>query len=202
MYTGLKHLHYLLVALFLLTTLIKTILLFVNQDRFDVYRQKTKVPEMIITMLFLVTGIIMIGVRGAGFHGDFWIKIGMILIAIPLAIVGFKKKNKILALLGSFLFIITFGVAERAAKKHKVEHIDLATANAPQEMYLANCATCHGETGQSMIGGASDLSASTLDSLGISNVITGGIGKMRPFEGLSEEEVAAISSYVISLKKN
>ena len=107
MYTGLKHLHLLLIFLFVASIMIKALLLLINQQKFESYRKKTKVPEMVITMLFLVTGVIMIFTKGwGGLHYFFHIKLFIMLIAISLAIIGFKKKNKILGLISAFLFVL------------------------------------------------------------------------------------------------
>ena len=71
MFTGLKHLHLLMVILFLLSMVIKTILLFVNKDKFAAYKQKTKIPEMITTIVFLITGVVMgaLGIALCGVAG-------------------------------------------------------------------------------------------------------------------------------------
>lgn len=203
MYTGLKHLHVLLVVLFTASVLIKAILVLVNSDKFEVYRKKTKVPEMIVTMLFLVTGIIMFVMRGGGFHYYFHIKITMIVIAIPLAIIGLKKKNKALSLVSASLFIITIGLAFRSGNNVKVKHVDLAATdvNYGKALYEANCTTCHGNAGAAQVGQAADLSKSELSATEINNVIVDGVGKMVGFgSNLDSTEVNAISAYVLTLK--
>ena len=53
----LARIHGISVMLFLLTYVIKTILLFTSKDMLANYSKKTKVPEMIISTLFLMTGI-------------------------------------------------------------------------------------------------------------------------------------------------
>lgn len=205
MYTGLKHLHLLLVVLFTLSILIKAILVLTNSTKFEVYRKKTKVPEMVITMLFLVTGIIMFFVRGGGYHFFMHIKLTVMVIAIPLAIIGFKKKNKALGLVASFLFIITIGLALKSGDNMRVKHVDLAAndANYGKALYEVNCVTCHGDGGGAMIGKAADLTKSELTAEQIQNVIVAGIGKMNGFhDGLDSVEVKAIAEYVLTLKAN
>ncbi len=205
MYTGLKHLHLLLITLFVLSVLIKAILLLVNQEKFDSYRKKTKVPEMVITMLFLVSGIVMWTMRGSGLSMFFHYKLGAILVAIPLAIVGFKKKNKILGLLSAFLFIITIGLAFKSGGMMKEVHVEIPStdANYGQALYEANCATCHGDAGAKQLGKAADLSNAKSDktAFDIGNVITVGFGKMAAFKTLDSTEVKAIAEYVLTLKK-
>lgn len=192
----------LLVTLFVLTTLIKTILLFVNEGRFDSYRKKTKVIEMVITMIFLVTGLVMIGMRSAGFNNAIWIKLIIVFASIPLLIVGYKKKNKILALVGTAAFIISFGLAERSKRLYKEVHFEPTIANYGGEMYNANCATCHGETGASGLDGAADLSKGEYEVFQVRDVILNGssAGKMKPFSTLDSTEASAIAEYVMTLK--
>ena len=204
MYTGLKHLHILLISLFVISVLIKTILLFVNEEKFDNYRKKTKVVEMIITMLFLVSGIIMFTMRSGGLHFTFHIKLTLILVAIPLAIIGFKKKNKALAFLATSLFIMTYGVAEMSSKKMKEVHVELPTTdvNYGKALYEGNCTTCHGDKGASQLNGATDLSSADLSTFSITETIKNGSAskKMAAFKSLDSLEVNAIATYVLTLK--
>lgn len=206
MYTGLKHLHLLLITLFLITTLIKTILLFVNEEKFDKYRAKMKMPDMLVTMLFLVTGVIMFTSRGGGFHFLMHIKLTMILIAIPLAIVGFKKKKKALVIFATSFFIIAYGVAEMSNKKVREKHVDIPATDADfgKKLYEANCVTCHGDGGASQLNGATDLSIGGYSVPAITGVILNGSAskKMPAFKTLDSTEVNAISEYVLTLKAN
>lgn len=205
MYTGLKHLHLLLVILFVLSVMIKTFLLIVNESKFDSYRKKTKVPEMVITMLFLVSGIVMASMRGFGLHFFFHIKLTLMVLAIPLAIIGFKKKNKALAIVSSSMFIITIGIAMKSGNNMKEVHVEMAPtdANYGKALYEANCATCHGDGGASQLNKATDLSSADLSVPAISNTILKGSasGKMVAFKTLDSTEVKAISEYVLTLKK-
>ena len=206
MYTGLKHAHLLLVILFLVSILIKTILLFVDHEKFDKYRGKTKVPEMVVTFLFLITGVMMIITKGGNFHFFLWVKIGVILAAIPVSIVAFKKKKKFLAMIGAFLFIMVYGLAEMAGGKAKVETVEVAnnvggTAEHGKLLYEKNCVTCHGEKGDKGLGGASNLIQSALEEAEVKSVIMNGRGDMPGYkEALNEQEIEALKNYVISLR--
>ena len=205
MYTGLKHLHLLLVVLFVISILVKAILLFVNQEKFENYRNKTKVPEIIISVLFLVTGILMLVMKSANVHALFWVKIAMVFAGIPLGIIGFKKKAKIPAMLAAFLFIMAYGVSEMAAKKAVVTTVEvdenlLGTSEHGAALYEKNCVTCHGSAGAKQLGGATDLSASDLSELDAITVIGEGRKSMPAFKALSAEEIQAISKYIQTLK--
>src|SRR5687768_804826 len=99
MYKGFLHTHYLVVTLFLLIYLVKTILLLSNRnDLLANFNRKVKVFEIIVSALFLITGIYLATQLPFGGKYDylFYIKIAMVLLSIPLAVIGFKKHNKIL----------------------------------------------------------------------------------------------------------
>jgi mono/diheme cytochrome c family protein len=205
LYTGLKHFHYLLVVLFVLSILIKLILLFVNPTKFQAFRDKVKWPEMIVTILFLVLGIVMIVLKGGQFHQLMWVKLGMILVAIPLTIVGFKKQNKILSLIGVFIFIMTYGVAEMAAKRSKTVKVEVAQEQSGSVehgklIYENNCVVCHGAAGDKKLDLAADLTITALNELEIKQMISQGSNKMPAFSNLSETEVEAVKNYVLTLK--
>lgn len=207
MFTGLKHLHLLMVILFLLSMVIKTILLFVNKDKFAAYKQKTKIPEMITTIVFLITGVVMIILKDAKFSNFLWIKLGLVLATIPLAIVGFKKQNKILALIGTLLFVGIYGLAEMSKKRPYVDTtVDLTQISAGsiqhgEELYSKNCTICHGAEGDLGLGGASNLKASVLSDSEIVNVISNGRKNMPAYKQLSEQDVEALKNYLITLRK-
>jgi len=206
MFIGIKHLHVLLVFLFVLTTLIKTILLFVDSSKFETYRAKTKLPEIIITILFLVSGITLIIHKGGGFHTLFFVKLGLMVVGIPLTIIGFKKQAKIPALLGTFLFIMTYGLAEMASKKAVVTTVEvsteeLGTLSHGTKLYDLNCVTCHGKIGNKNLGGAADLTSSIFTEIQVTDMISNGTKKMPAFKSLTEQETNAISLYVKTLQK-
>jgi len=206
MYTGLKHLHLILITLFLISILIKTVLIFVDEENFVFYRKKTKFVEMVITMLFLVSGIIMFTMRNGGFHFTFHIKLILIIFAIPIAIIGFKKKNKFLVFVSTSLFIITYGIADLSTKRMKEVHIELPVTdvNYGKALYERNCSTCHGDKGARQLNGATNLSSDDFSLYAISETIRYGSlsKKMVGFKTLNNLEVNAISRYVLTLKTN
>ena len=58
MYTGMLHTHTLVVILFLLIYLIKVgLLLFAKPETLDKFSKRIKIPEIIVSTLFLATGI-------------------------------------------------------------------------------------------------------------------------------------------------
>lgn len=111
--TAVKHIHILCVVVFLVSYLIKTGLLFAGkQDTFARFRKKTLVPEMIFATLFLITGVYMLVQLGmASLGGWFHLKLTLVILAIPLGILGFKKESKPLALASTLVFVYVFFLA-------------------------------------------------------------------------------------------
>ncbi len=200
MYKGILHTHYLVVTLFLLIYVIKTILLLSNKsDTLTSFTKKTRVAEMIISTLFLLTGIYLTTQLPFGGKYDylFWIKLVMVFASIPIAIIGFKKGNKILAALSLLLITGAFGLAEVYTKRKGIakEGATEMVANDGKSLYEAKCMVCHGSDGKLGISGAADLSASVLDVAGIKEVILHGKNMMQPVS-VSEEEAVMIADYV------
>ncbi len=199
MYKGFLHTHYLVVTLFLLIYVIKTILLLSNKnDLLATFTKKVRVAEMIISTLFLLTGIYLATQLPFGGKYDylFWIKIVMVFASIPLAVIGFKKGNKMLAALSLLLITGSFGIAEVYSKRKGVSANTTATASTDgKELYEAKCSMCHGNDGKLGLAGAKDLSATVLSNGEIATIILQGKGNMNKVE-VSEEQASAIAAYV------
>ncbi|MEI8135837.1 MAG: cytochrome c [Bacteroidota bacterium] len=199
MYTGFLHTHYLVVTLFLLIYVIKTVLLLSNKnDLLAKFSKKIKVPEMIISFLFLATGIYLMTQLPFGSKYDYllWIKLAMVFSAIPLAVIGFKKSNKALAALSLLLITGSFGLAEVYHKKKGIaKETEVIAATDGKSLYQANCALCHGTDGKLGMAGAKDLTATVLDLSGIKEIIIHGKGAMAAVS-VNEEQATAISEYV------
>ena len=203
--------HLISVQLFLLLYIVKTILLFSNVNTLDKVTRFTKVPEMILSTLFLVTGSWLLFILGA-IKTLLIIKLVLVFASIPISVIGFKKKNKMLAVLSVLLILGAYGISEAAKKKpfipSKVEVNGNAdeTAKLGVKTYIANCAMCHGKDGKKMYRKAKDLSVSGLDQASTELIVREGSksskGIMPAFAGtLNEEEIAAVSVYIQSLRK-
>lgn len=213
MFTGLLHTHKLVVVLFLLLYLIKTILLLINKkEALASFSKKTRIPEMIISTLFLVTGLVMI-FQLPSVNKFMIFKIVAVFASIPLAVIGFKKSNKILASLSLILLIGSYGLAEmsrRYVEKVEVSQGIITDASATnydalvhgKALFTANCVQCHGEDGQLGLAGSKNLTVSQLDEAGIKNIISNGKNAMPPYKKvLNEQEVNALTKYVQGMKK-
>ncbi len=213
MFTGLLHTHKLVVVLFLLLYLIKTILLLINKkEALASFSKKARIPEMIISTLFLVTGLVMI-FQLPSVNKFMIFKIVAVFASIPLAVIGFKKFNKILAFLSLILLIGSYGLAEMSRRYvEKVEVAqgvitDASTANYDalvhgKALFTANCVQCHGEDGQLGLAGSKNLTISQLDEEGITNIILNGKNAMPPYKKiLNQQEISALTKYVQGMKK-
>ena len=97
--------HKLVVTLFLLIYLVKTFLLLGNNAAGLLkFNKMTKVPEMIISFLFLATGIYLL-FQAPELGTLLYVKLAFVVASIPLAIVGFKKSNKVLVSVAMLLIL-------------------------------------------------------------------------------------------------
>lgn len=194
MATGMLHTHYLMVVLFTLIYLIKTILLLSDRDELlEKFKKKTKIAEMVVSFGFLATGIYLMTQLPAinMFH---IIKISLVFLSIPLAVVGFKNKNKVLASLSFFLIIASFSLAYKA-KEAKAGGKSIAISG--KEIFEEKCSLCHGGDGKLGMAGAKDLSLTALNHESIVEIITNGKNAMTSYKStLSAEQIEAVSSYI------
>jgi mono/diheme cytochrome c family protein len=138
------------------------------------------------------------------------IKIIAVVASIPLAVVGFKKKNKALAIISFLLIVAAYGLAEMS-KKHSAIPVVIPTNNGSEKIaapisgetvFSNNCITCHGTDGKLGLMGAADLTTSKMDENSIIGIIKQGKGAMTGFEAiLSQEQINAVTIYVETLKK-
>jgi cytochrome c553 len=200
-YSIILKVHYISVTLFFVHYVIKTILLLANkQDTLQKYTKPTRVPEMIISFAFLISGIYLLTQMGE-IKNMLWIKIALVFISIPLAVIGFKKNNKILAALSLLLITASYGLAEMSRKKSKVNS-PAAQSIDGKVIFEANCASCHGIDGRAMLAGATDMSGLSLSHEAYVNSITNGKGAMAAYKTiLSAEQIEAVATYAESLKK-
>ncbi len=202
MNTGIKHGHVTIVILFLLFLGYKAVLLLTNNvEKLTAFRNKTKVLDMILGALIILTGSYLMFIQPV-IESWLYIKFAVVIAAIPLAIVGFKKSNKVLVTISLLAFIGLYGFAEMHSKlKPKVETTE-GTEPIVQgkAIYAQECVKCHGDNGKLGAMNAADLTVTKLTTDEISQVIKNGKGVMPGFTQYSDAEVTAISEYVLTLK--
>lgn len=204
----LASIHLYSVLTFLVIYLIKTVLLFTSTNALDRFTSITKVPEMIVSTLFLVTGIWLTVILG-GIKTFQIIKLVMVFTSIPLAVVGFKKRKKGLALLSLLLIIGSYGLAEMSRNKPfmKANVALTGDVNNPlangMKVYLENCAFCHGKDGKKAYRGAKDISNQMSPEYVRTMVEQGVKRKMPKYEGIiTGKDLDDLCQYVVSMKNN
>jgi mono/diheme cytochrome c family protein len=206
--TLLAQIHLVAVQLFVIIYLVKIVLLFANKEALLKFTRATRLLEMIVSVVFLGTGIWLFIILGAIKTLQI-IKLVMVFASIPIAIVGFKKMNKALALLSFVLIIGAYGLAEAGKSKPYIPNKVIVEGNADERTklgattYIANCAMCHGTDGKKRYRDAMDLSISGANNIRIDSLVRrGSKGKMPAFERcLSDEQISAMEDYVITLRQ-
>jgi mono/diheme cytochrome c family protein len=198
--------HRILVSLFLLQYLVKLILLLTNKkEELAKYTKVTRIPEMLVSVGFLVTGGWLL-IQMADISKFMVIKLVCVLAAIPIAIVGFRKGNKALATLAVVLVLAAYGLAEMNVKAMAGGKVDTSTAKDPMEMGKMvyqdkNCVNCHGADGKLGVNGAKDLSVTTLSMDEEKAIIKNGKSPMPAYSDLSDEQLKAVAEYIGTFKK-
>jgi len=125
----------------------------------------------------------------------------LVFASIPVAVIGFRKSNKILAALSLLMITGSFGLAESYHKKKAIRKDDeaahMASSMDGKELFKANCVVCHGNDGKLGASGAKDLSTSTMDVAEMKQIILNGKGLM-PSANVNDEQASAIAEYVNS----
>lgn len=202
------HTHTLAVQIFLLIYIIKTVLLLINKhEALDKFTRVLKFPDMIISMLFLLTGIVL-AINSGDIGVWFWVKIVAVIAAIVTAVLGFKNKNKLLAIVSIVLLVYSYGISETKSPVFKKQNLsekfsgaDVAQLGA--EVYNGECSRCHGADGKLGKSGALDLSVTEKSADSLKSIITNGQNQMPGYSKiLSAEQIDAVATYIQSLKKN
>ncbi|MFK7901073.1 MAG: hypothetical protein AB8B61_09995 [Cyclobacteriaceae bacterium] len=97
-----------IIQLYLLFIVFKVVLLFVNKPLLVTVRNKTKIVDMVLGVAILVTGALVLSLRDWNIPTWLAVKIALALASIPVAIIAFKKENKILAVISILLMISTY----------------------------------------------------------------------------------------------
>lgn len=219
MQTGMLHTHVLMVTLFIVSYLIKTTLFFANRAGYDKYMKIAKITEMVISFLFLATGIYL-ATKLESMQPWFIVKLVAVAVVIPLAIVGFKKENKGLILIGAVLLLYIYGVSETKSPVFVKAQDETVVTDPSQAGYdimvhgkalyegtVGNisgkaCIHCHGKNGDMGSEGALNLQLSDLEIEQRMMIISTGGNLMPPYaDQLSEQEIRAVATYLDTFTK-
>jgi mono/diheme cytochrome c family protein len=203
--------HRILVSLFLLHYVVKTYLLLSGKtESLTGYTAKTRIAEMVLSVGFLGTGIYLL-IAGPAASMMMWIKLAFVFASIPLAIIGFKRGKKMLAILAVILLIGAYGLAEmnkaHYAKEDKKAIDTQAEAGDPvatgKAIYTAKCVACHGANGDAGLGGAKNLKTTQMTDDQQKDIIKNGKPNtgMSAFPGLTEDQLNGLVAYIKTLKQ-
>ncbi|MFQ3575498.1 MAG: SirB2 family protein [Cytophagales bacterium] len=229
MATGFLHMHTTVVILFLLFYTYKVFLLLSGQnERLTFIRNKTKIVEIIIGTLILVTGVYLFVINPLK-ETWLWVKLFVVTAFIPLSIVAMKKENKVLGIitLVGFLYFMAVSYTKSLTfsrpkieisdneiiKTDEVESNETKTEsdeilsnlnknvlNRGKSVYNVACVSCHGNEGDAMVGGAKNLKISKLTVEEKLNIVKNGKGLMMAYKNqLSEQDIEAVVAYVETL---
>jgi mono/diheme cytochrome c family protein len=200
--------HKISVSLFLLSYVIRLIGLLGNiQAIQNLYTKKFMriLVDMVLSSAFLITGIWMMLNIPAGALGTMVLmKVAVVVISVPLAIIGFKKANKLFAILSVLLLLGAYGMGEMAKKRPVVKSNMISNAVDAKELYVAgNCASCHGANGNEPVlaVGAKDLTKSTLSKEETIALITKGKNSMPGYgKTFTPEQLDQLAMYLMELR--
>ncbi len=202
-----KLIHFITVSVFLLIYLVKTIMLLANKDeQLESLNDILIIFEIMISFVILITGIMLI-IQSRQFYNYLLLaKYVLFLISIPLAIIGFKKSNKFMAVTSLVFLFAIFGLGEMAKKFGFVVGISTEVSDTKsgsydiirhgEALYMNGCVRCHGEDGTATIQGATDLSISAMKFEDRIKVIKHGQNGMPAFVLLTDEDLKAVAAYI------
>lgn len=196
--------HFVSVTVFLVFYLLKTFFLLSGKHAaLDTFYKNILIFEIICAFLFLVTGVWLIAIAG-DMKSQQMVKLVLVFASIPLAVVGFKRKIKVLAMSSFLMLTAAYVVAEASrSKPYPVRHAPQGEPVIGKYLFEHNCTQCHGADGKKAYRDAADLSLSIKDASATASVIRNGRHKKMPAFGglLSETEIHAVTEYVISLRE-
>jgi len=213
MYTALLHSHVLFVTLFILLYIVKTGLMVSGKTEWLIkLTTKGKIPEMVISILFLATGIglmYMMYDKSGEVPEWLYIKLGAVFASIPLAIIGIRKGQKWIMVFGCVLLIYAYGVSETKSTSFskKIDSTVVANKDAVNydllshgtAIYSAFCRQCHGKDGKMGLSNAKDLTQSTMTAEQQRSIIQSGKGMMPGFKDqISGDELEALLAFLES----
>ncbi len=207
MVKGILHTHLMTVVVFLLFFLFKYVLLITRkEDLLDQIRSKTKIFDIVLGVLLLLTGGYLLTVVPE-IEPWLWAKTLLVFLLVPLGIVGMKKHSKVLSTAALFLLLYVYGMAETRSLTFKRAPIAIDYAAAGQiekgqAVYQQVCQNCHGTDGQAGIGGAKNLAESKLGPDERLKLIGRGKGLMPGYgKTLQPDEIEAVSAFVAGFVK-
>ena len=206
--TAIVNIHIVSVTVFLVLYFLKTLFLLLGKTvALERFMRKSKYGDMIFGSLFLITGVWLIIIVGSVKMLQV-LKLMLVFSAIPIGVIGFKRKNKSLALTSFMMLLGADALAEIGYKRLfpvKYAPESFAAGNMAQGKFIFdnNCIYCHGTDGKKQYRDATDLSLSVSDISKTESVIRNGRNKKMPaYAGLlSDEEIEQVTEYILTLRQ-
>jgi len=210
---GMLHTHITVVTVFLCFFFLKTILLAMCKTTWlRKIRDKTKVVDVLLGLLIVVTGGYLAWVKGT-VANYLLIKLILVLVTIPLGIMAMRKENKALAIVTLCIFIYIYGLAETKSLKFSNDRIvlpsdapvagDILESNVAKQLlygktlYQTLCVECHGEDGNKGLYKAPNPFISEYTYEEKEAIILHGKGLMKGYsKALAEADVVALLTYL------
>ncbi len=199
---GMRHFHVTAVIFLFLFMLFKTILLLANNTiLLDKVRKTTKIIDILLGVIAVATGVYLLTLKST-VESYIWVKILLVLFAIPLGIVGHKRQKKPLAVLSVLLIIYAFAVGETHSFKFKRDQFIVTKPDqAGKEIYQALCVECHGDDGKKGLYKAPDLTKSVLSESETTARILYGKGIMMGYKNeLNDQQVQQVMDYISTFR--
>lgn len=209
--TGMLHTHILVVSLYLLQLLIRTGLLIAGKDaQLESISRKVRIPSIVISVLILATGIFLMVRSPLGTSAYVWVKLSLVLASIPLGIIGFRKKQALMAG-GSFAvlaLVLYLGLAKPGTAKSEAYYEASDSVGGDKEItagrtlyYKHLCNSCHGDDGAAGYQGSKNLQETELTDAEIKTLLKNGKGVMPAYEErLTDAEMDLLIKYVRNFK--
>ena len=200
---GMLHSHVSVVFVFLILFLVKAIFLWTrNYKVLDAIRAKTKIVDMILGTLILVTGVYLLFLLG--FRTYLVVKTILVIGAIPIGIIALKRKKKILAMISLLIYIYAYGISETNSLTFDPT-VQQAENKSNEEIgmlvYQQKCIDCHGPDGNKGLFKAKPLGHSGLTFEEKYELIKNGKANMPAYgDILTEEQLKAVTEYVEQFK--
>ena len=207
---GFLHSHHLIVVLYIILMALHLFFLFTkNHHAFTTFRLKVKWFRMGLEILMVLTGGFLLYRAPDGLALYNIVKLGAVVGAIGVTVVGFKKYNAPFILLGIILMGYAYGVAKVRSPLFIPEASRVASAHNQQTnihdqgkaIYTIACQRCHGADGDAQYRKAKSLAQSQMGDDYKRGVIQNGINTMPKFDYLDENQREAVLTYINTLKK-
>ena len=205
-----KQIHIITATLFLLFLLFKSTFVLLNRnDSLKKIKKYILIPDILIQTGFLASGLALVFMGSSLVNNQpawFHIKMTAVVIGVVIAVIAFKKNNKLFVIVSLLIFLMIYGYTEMIASKHKKDIPSGLTKGADslsgKHIYNNYCASCHGDDGKKGLSGAKDLSLSELTKEDSYSIIYNGRNNMMAYKNqLSKENIDSVNNYIQILKQ-